>query len=105
MITTWISQGNEKEVGNKYVEIINQMPSQSFEKALLPLGVTSTKEGTKVISLIEVKGGHYEKGLNLIMKRMLTLSEVKGIKYEIETLMSGKEAMSIIELDMPKPPM
>lgn len=105
MITTWIPQGKEKETGNKYINVINQFPSKSFEKAILPLGVTSTKKGTKVISLIEVKEGNYEKGLNLVTKRMLNLSELEGgVKYEIDTLMSGKEAMSIIDLGMPKKP-
>lgn len=105
MITTWIPQGDEKEAGNRYINVINQFPSKSFEKAILPLGVTSTKEGTKVLSLIEVKEGNYEKALNLVSKRMLNLSELEGgIKYKIETLMSGKEAMSIIDLGMPKKP-
>lgn len=102
MITTWIPQGEEERAGKKYIDVIHQMPSESFEKPLLPLGVVATKEGTKVISIIEVKEGNYEKGLSLITKRMLKLSEIDGIHYEIETLMSGKEAMSIIGLGMPK---
>lgn len=103
MITTWIPQGKEKEAGRKYIDVINQLPSKSFEKAILPLGVTSTKKGTKTISLIKVEEGSYEQALNLVTKRMLNLSELEGrITYEIETLMSGEEAMSIIGLGMPK---
>jgi hypothetical protein len=102
MITTWIPQGKEKEAGSKYIDVINRIPSKSFEKAILPLGVISKRDGTKVISIVEVKDGNYEKGLNLIMKRMLALSEMNEIHYEVETLMSGEEAMSIIDLGMPK---
>lgn len=103
MITTYIPQGIEKEAGKKYIDVIHQFPSESFEKAILPLAVTSTKKGTKTISLIEVKEGNYEEALNLVTKRMLNLAELEGrITYEIETLMSGEEAMSIIGLGMPQ---
>ena len=102
MITSWIPQGKETEVGENYLEVMHEFPGKSFEKSVLPLGVVSTKEGTKVVSIIKVEEGSYEKAINRITKRMLKLSSSNGLKYQIETLLSGIEALSLIGLQVPK---
>lgn len=102
MITSWIPQGKEHLVGEKYVEVMREYPGESFEKAVLPLGVVSIEKGTKVISIVSVKEGEYEKAIKRISKRMLSLSRVVDFNYQIETLLSGKEALDLIGLGIPK---
>lgn len=102
MTTTWIPQGKEVEIGEKYLNVMREYPGESFEKAVLPLGVISTKKGTKVVSIVKVKQGQYEKAIHRITKRLLSLSKVGGIKYQIETLLSGNEALSLIGLGIPQ---
>ena len=102
MTTTWIPQGKEVEIGEKYLNIMREIPGESFEKSVLPLGVISTKEGTKVISIVKIKEGQYEKAINRVTKRLLKLSSVNGLKYQIETLLSGQEALSLIGLGIPQ---
>lgn len=102
MTTTWIPQGKEVEIGKKYFDVMREYPGESFEKAVLPLGVVSNKKGTKVISIVKIKEGQYEKAINRITKRLLTLSKVTGINYQIETLLSGQEALSLIGLQIPQ---
>ena len=102
MTTSWVPHGKEFESGEKYLEVMRQFPAESFEKAVLPLGVVPTKEGTKVVSIVKVKKGNYEAAVSLIAKRMLTLSSLEGLHYQIETLFSGDEALSLIGLALPQ---
>ena len=102
MTTSWVPQGKEMLVGEKYLDVMREVPGEKYEKSVLPLGVVSTKEGTKVISIVQVKEGLYEKAINRITKRLLKLSAIEGIRYQIETLLSGKEALSLIGLDVPQ---
>ncbi len=102
MTTTWIPQGKETEVGERYLKVMREIPKESFEKAVLPLGVISTKEGTKVINIVKVKKGEYENAIHLITKRMLKLSSIEGIHYQTETLLSGNAAMELISIAIPQ---
>jgi hypothetical protein len=102
MITSWIPQGKETIVGKKYTEVMREYPGESFEKAVLPMGVVSTEKSTKVISIVSVKEGEYERAIKRITKRMLSLSTVADLNYQIETLLSGKEALDLIGLGIPK---
>ena len=101
MTTTWYPHGKEKQVGEIFVELKDRLPTEHFEEPILSLGICATKDGIKAISIDKIKDGHYEKALRLITKRMLEFSSIKGFKYEIETLMSGSEAMSLIGLGVP----
>ena len=102
MTTTWIPQGKETEAGERYLKVMREYPKEPFEKAILPLGVISTKEGTKVINIVDVKKGQYERAINIITKRMLQLSCIKGLHYQMETLLSGDEALSLISIAIPQ---
>ena len=102
MTTSWIPQGKEMLVGEKYLDVMREFPGERYEKSVLPLGVVSSKEGTKVISIVKVKEGQYEKAINRITQRLLRLSAIDGIKYQIETLLSGNEALSLIGLNLPE---
>lgn len=102
MITSWIPQGKETVVGKKYSEVMREYPGESFEKAVLPMGVVSTEKSTKVISIVSVKEGEYGKAIKRITKRMLSLSTIADLNYQIETLLSGKEALDLIGLGIPK---
>ncbi|MFX1276060.1 MAG: hypothetical protein ACFFAT_13515 [Promethearchaeota archaeon] len=102
MTTSWVPQGKETQAGEKYIEVMREFPAESFEKAVLPLGVMATKEGTKVISIVKVKKGNYESAVTLITKRLLNLSKIEGFRYQVETLLSGNEALSLIGLGIPK---
>lgn len=101
MTTTLIPQGKEKLVGEKYLEIMRKYPGEVFEKAVLPLGVISSQEGTKVYSIVKINEGQYENAIHRITKRLIQISQIEGVKYKIETLLSGDEALSLIGLSIP----
>lgn len=101
MTTTWYPHGKEREAGEIFVELKNKLPTKHFEEPILSIGVSATRDGIKVISIDKIKEGQYEKALRLITKRMLEFTNIKGFKYEIETLLTGSEAMSLIGLGVP----
>ncbi len=100
--TSWIPYGKEKEVGEKYIEVMQKYPvDRSLEKVMVPLGVRATKNGIKVFFATEVKKGKYEEMLERITRMNLVYSEIQGFKYKVETFLSGVEAMPMVGLMMP----
>ncbi len=102
MVTSWFPPGKAAEAGKKYLEVMKKYPAESFEKPVLLIGVRATKDGIKSISITEAKKGDLEKVLNIEMKRMLMFGAIGGFRYEIETYISGVEAMSMVGLGMPE---
>jgi len=102
MVTSWFPPGKAAEAGKKYLEVMKKYPTESFEKAVLLIGVRATKDGMKSISITEAKKGDLEKVLNIEMKRMLMFGAIEGFKYDIETYLSGAEAMPMVGLGMPE---
>jgi len=102
MTTAWIPYGKEKEIGQKYIEVMKKYPiDRALEKPLVPIGVRATKKGIKVVSVTEVKKGKFEDMLKRITEMNLAYSDIKGYSYKIETLLSGIDAMPMVGLMMP----
>jgi len=101
MMTSWIPPDKVTEAAKKYMEVMQKIPLESFEKPLVLMGVRATKDGMKSITIHEVKKGKYEEALNLTAKRLVEFWGIEGFRYEIETLQSVEEAMPLIGLEMP----
>ena len=102
MTTAWIPYGKEKELGQKYIEVMKKYPiDRSLEKSLVPIGVKATKKGIKVISITDVKKGKYEDMIKRITEMNLAYSDIEGYSYKIETFLSGIDAMPMVGLMMP----
>jgi len=101
MVTCWIPPHKVAEAGKKFIEVLQKIPFQSFEKPLIPVASRDVKDGIKVISIGEVEKGKYEEGLNLVSRRMVEFYGIEGFRFEIETLMTGEEGMPLIGLEMP----
>jgi len=101
MVTLWYPPDKGIEVGKKYLGVMQKFPLESFEKPLVPVGVSPSKDGIKGISITEVEKGKYEETLNLVARRMVEFHGIEGFRYEIKTLLTGEEAMPLIGLKMP----
>lgn len=94
MITSWVPYGEEKKAANMYNETSIKFPeNKSFEKVVLQLATRSTKEGFKVISIVEVKKGKFEESLDRLNRLMLAFTDIEGFKFEIETFQSAIDAI------------
>jgi len=103
MVTTWFPANKAKEVGKKVIEAASKYPpDRTLTKTVLQAGIRATKEGIKSWAIGEVKEGKYKEALARTNEEMLFYAEIEGYVYEIETLMSGIEAMPLIGLKMPE---
>jgi len=101
MVTAWYPPTKATEVGKKYIEVMQKIPQESFEKPLVPVGVSADKDGINVIAITEVRKGKYEEALNLTSRRMVMFFGIEGYRYEVKTLLTLEEAMPLIGLKMP----
>ena len=101
MVTAWIPPGKATEAGKKYVEVLQKIPFESFEKPLVPMAGRPVKDGIKAISIGEVEKGKYEEAVDRVWKRLVKFYGVEGFRFEIETLLTAEEAMPMIGLAPP----
>ena len=102
MITTWFPPEKEEEVNQIYFSLPEKYPvDESLGKTLVPMGVSSTKEGTKVIIVFEVAKGKFADAMELVAKQLREFRHIEGYRYEIETLLSQAEAMNLIGVAIP----
>ncbi|MFX1339331.1 MAG: hypothetical protein ACFFDK_12035 [Promethearchaeota archaeon] len=102
LITSLYPLGKAEEVAKAYLEVRKTPLDRNLAKRVVPLAVRMTKEGIKVIAVYEVKPGKAEEALADLSKRVLPFGEVEGYKLEVETLLSGSEALSLLGLKMPE---
>ena len=101
MVTAWIPPDKAAEAGKKFVEVMQKIPFESFEKPLVPMAGRPVKDGIKAISIGEVEKGSYEEAVDRVWRRMVEFYSVKGFRFEIETLLTAEEAMPMIGLVPP----
>ena len=101
MVTAWYPLYKATEVGKKYIAVMQKFPAESFEKPLVPVGVRTVKDGIRVTAITEVEKGKFEEAYNLTVRRMVEYFGIEGFRYEVETLLTGEEAMPLIGLEMP----
>ena len=101
--TTWFPVGKSSEVGKIYLEILKQFPpDKTISKAIVRVGVRTTKDGMKSFSIYEIKEGKLKEFMDNYYKQILMFSEIEGYRSEMEFYMSGAEALPLIGLDMPE---
>jgi hypothetical protein len=61
-----------------------------------------SEEGLKTISITEVKDGKYNEFMKHISKVQMEYFKIESIKFNIETYMSGVDAMSLVGMKMPE---
>ena len=102
MITSWYPTTRAIEVAEKYIEVMQKIPDDpSIAETLVPVGVSSCKDGIEVISIGDVKKGKYDEAMNLVLRRMVMFHGIEGYRYEIKTLSTLEEAMPLIGLAPP----
>lgn len=102
MLTSWYPATKAIEVAEKYIEVMQKIPDEpSIAETLVPVGVSSGKDGFEVISIGAVKKGKYEEALNHVLRRMVMFSGIEGYRFEIKTLSTLEEAMPLIGLSPP----
>jgi hypothetical protein len=101
--TIWVPASKAIEVGKKFLEVSSKYPDDpSSGKSVLRVAVKTTKDGIKTMGITEIVKGKVEEVLANANEQMLLYSEIEGLRYKIETWMSGTEALPLVGLKMPK---
>ena len=104
IITTgWYPTDIEKEITEKYFEVVKQYPfDRSLGKDTIPVAITTNKNGVKILSVMEVKKGKLEDALTWSSKRMFLLQSIKGWEYKVKVWITIGEALELGGINSPE---
>ena len=100
--TGWYPTHIEKEITEKYFEVVKQFPfDRSLGRDTIPVAITTNKNGVKMFSVMEVKEGKLEDALTWCSKRMLLLQNIKGWEYKVRVWVTIVEALELSGISSP----
>jgi len=95
----WYPLHKAGEPGKKYLEVLEKYPAdESLGKELVPVAVTSSKEGIETLSVREVERQKVGDALERERKMMAEFRTIEGFAFEIKTWSTVEEAMEMIGL-------
>ena len=103
VVTSWYPSHKALEVAPKYLEAMQAVPDdENLYSSVVPVAVTTTKDGFKTTSISEVKPGKLEEALELGQKRLVMFWEIEGFEYSIEVQSTAAEALARIGMSTPE---
>jgi len=101
--TTRFPISKAMEVSKRYIEVTKKFPpDRSLEKIILQLAARATGNEIESIGLSEVKEGKYEEVFKRASKMQLMYADIEGIKFKVQTFLSGIDALPMVGLEMPE---
>ena len=105
IVTAWYPVHKAMEVGKKFLEVVKKYPpSKSPGKEIIPVAVSSGKDGLKVISVIEVADGDaqtFSDALTQTNREIVEYMSIEGFKYKIRVWGSIQRGMELLGLKAP----
>jgi hypothetical protein len=100
--SSWPSDKSD-ETAKKYLEVITKYPpDDSLGTEVVPGAFSSTLQGIKAITIIEVKKGKLEDLLTRERKALSMFRTIQGYESQVETYMTLEEAFGSIDMSLPK---
>jgi hypothetical protein len=95
----WYPLHKAGEPGKKYLEVMEKYPrDESISKAVVPVAVTSTKDGLETLSVEEVESQKVGEAYDREARRMVEFREIEGFSYEVKVWSKVEEALEMIGL-------
>ena len=92
-----------KEVGQRFTEVAKKYPpDRSIEKVILRMAARIIDDEVETITVTEVKEGKYEEVYKRSTEQQLLYADIEGMKFRVDTFISGVEAMPMVGLEMPE---
>jgi hypothetical protein len=89
-------------VAKKNIEMIKKYPTDPSIGKNLVIGVQSTVDGMKILSVSEVNKGKVEEFMSRLATEYQEYAlEIDGFKYQIETYFNVAEAYKILGMEPP----
>jgi hypothetical protein len=101
--TTTFPYNKVKDVAKLFLEVTKKLPAnRELEKPILRMAARVSEEGLKTISITEVKDGKYKEFMKHLSKVEMEYFQIEGLKFNVETYLSGIDAMSLVGMEMPE---
>ncbi|HUW89440.1 MAG TPA: hypothetical protein VMV43_02875 [Candidatus Nanopelagicaceae bacterium] len=101
--TTRFPVSKAKEVSERFIEVTKKFPpDRTLEKQILRMAARITGDEVESISITEVKEGKYEEVYKRSTKIQVMYTDIKGMKFKLQTFLSGTDALPMIGLEMPE---
>ena len=95
----WYPLHKAGEPGKKYLEVMKKYPpDESIAKPIVPVAVTSTKDGIETLSISEVESQKVGEAYNREARMMVEFKEIERFSYEIKVWSKVDEALDMIGL-------
>lgn len=103
VVTCWYPSHITLKVVQKYLDVMQAVPEdENLASFVVPFAGSSTKHGTKALSILEVKPGKLEEALELVQKRMVMFHEIEGFEYSMEVQSTAAETLALIGMSAPE---
>ena len=95
----WYPLHQAGEPGKKYLEVMKKYPpDESIAKPIVPVAVTSTKDGIETLSISEVESQKVGDAYHREARIMAEFREIDGFSYELKFWSKVDEALDMIGL-------
>jgi hypothetical protein len=91
------------EVGKKYLEVMKKYPQdKSISKPIIPSAIWVTHEGIHGLVVYSIMPGKVKEAMDMANNRLLMLSTIEGVRYDVRIAYELAEALPLIGLSAPK---
>ena len=102
MTTSWYPPEKQDEILKNFLVVDQKFPPPDYVKEIVRLAVWVDEDGIKIIGIVEVEKGKLDEALSHTHKVMSEYWGIEGLRYKVQTLLSGTEAFAIIGRKLPK---
>ena len=106
VMTSWYPTHKREEVIKKYIEVLKKYPQSKIPgKMIVPVAVTTNKNGIVAMRIREVKTGDAQAFADariMTGQQMAEFQEIEGLEYKIRIWETITEAMSLIGRESPE---
>jgi len=94
----WYPPSQANKVAQKYLDALKKFPVPPIIKRLVPAASSSTKEGTEIVNVDQVKKEDFWEASNYLSKFMLEFRNIEGVRYQVRHFGEVAEALKMIGL-------
>ncbi len=96
VLFSWYPPSQSNTVAQRYLETLQKYPVISSIKRIVPVAVSSTKEGIEVMVVDEVKREDIGEALDYASQFLTEFRDIEGFRYQVRTFSTVGEAMGYI---------
>jgi hypothetical protein len=106
IVSSWWPSHKGDEAVNKYLEVLKKYNQSKIPgKLIVPVAVTTTKNGVKTVRIREIKKDDaqgFADALTMTGEQMAEFQEIEGYEYKVRIWSTASEALASIKREGPE---